>query len=254
MEPMRTPDWRLLGAFLAASWLTATACATSPEPPPEPPLPPGRVIVIQPGETLAGIARETGVSVDEIVEVNGLRSADAIVAGQSLFIPAPAGPRQAPPGRRPEAPTTTTTPPTPPTLPTSTPTVAAAEALLSWPVDGVVLRDFVAAGTKQPVYEGILMAAPAGTEVLAARDGVVAFAGTQGTRLGTLVVIDHGGELVTIYGHLGAARVKAGQKVARGAALGVVGTSGLIGVSPRVYFEVRQKRVPVDPLTVLPPS
>ena len=88
----------------------------------------------------------------------------------------------------------------------------------------------------------------------AARDGVVAFAGTQGTRLGTLVVVDHGGDLVTVYGHLGAARVKAGQSIGRGAALGVVGTSGLIGVSPRLYFEVRQKRAPVDPIPLLPAS
>lgn len=243
---MRTPNRRLLGALLAATFVVGAACVTSPEPPTEPPLPPGRVVVVQPGETLAAIARETGVSVEEIVEVNGLRSADEIAAGQSLFIPAPPGPRPRPttPVPRPEP-----RPPTP-----TTPVVAEADALLAWPVDGVVLRDFVAPGAKQPVYEGILMAAPAGTEVLAARDGVVAFAGTQGTRLGTLVVIDHGGELVTIYGHLGAARVKAGQKVGRGAALGVVGTSGLIGVSPRVYFEVRQKRAPVDPVPLLPPS
>jgi murein DD-endopeptidase MepM/ murein hydrolase activator NlpD len=249
MWPMRTPKRRLLSALTAATCVVGLACVTSPEPPPEPPLPPGRVVVVQPGETLGGIARETGVSVEEIVEVNGLRGADEIAAGALLFIPAPpdARPRLTTPLPRPE-PRPSPPMPAPPTV------NVAAEALLLWPLDGVVLRDFVAPGTKQPVYEGILLAAPAGTEVTAAREGVVAFAGTQGTRLGTLVVVDHGGDLVTVYGHLGAARVKAGQKVGRGTALGVVGTSGLIGVSPRLYFEVRQKRAPVDPIPLLPAS
>jgi lipoprotein NlpD len=241
---MSTLSRRLLGALLLGGALTA--CATRPEAPPEPPLPPGRTIVVQRGDTLAEIARETGVSVEEIVEVNGLRSADSIVAGQTLFVPAPpdARPRPAPPGP----------PPSPPPAPHPPPTTMVPETPLGWPVDGVVLRDFVAPGGKQAAYEGILMAAPTGTVVVAASDGVVAFAGTQGTRLGTLVVVDHGGDFVTIYGHLAAARVKAGQRVTRGAPLGVVGTSGLMGVSPRVYFEVRQKRVPVDPLPLLPPS
>lgn len=236
---MSTLSRRLLGALLGAA---LTACATRPAAPPEPPPPPGRTIVVQRGDTLVGIARETGVGVAEIVEVNGLRSADEIVVGQVLFIPAPPEPPTRPTAPPPERPTPTPAPPAPPEP----------DALLSWPVDGVVLRDFVVAGRKQPVYEGILMAAPAGSEVVAARDGVVAFAGTQGTRLGTLVVIDHGGELVTIYGHLGDARVKAGQRVARGTPIGVVGTSGLMGVSPRVYFEVRRQRVPIDPLPLLP--
>lgn len=217
------------------------ACATAPQVP-EPPLPPGRTVVVQPGQTVSGIARETGVSVADIVEVNGLVNADAIRPGQTLFIPEP------PTQPTPPAPPPALEPPAPPRPAPSS------SALLSWPVDGVVLRDFVPAGGGRALFEGILVAAPAGTEVVAAQDGVVAFAGSQGTRLGTLVIVDHGDGLVTVYGHLSAASAKAGQRLTRGQPLGVVGTTGLMGVSPRVYFEVRKERTPVDPLPLLEPD
>jgi murein DD-endopeptidase MepM/ murein hydrolase activator NlpD len=230
--------WSLLGLCCVV------ACAT-PTQSPEPPLPPGRTVVVQPGQTLSAIARDAGVSVTDIVEVNGLQNADAIHPGQTLFIPEPPA--------RPVRPPTSTLPAPPPVTP-SPPVSPPPSTPMAWPVDGVVLRDFVPSGSGQPLFEGILVAAPAGTAVKAARHGVVAFAGSQGTRLGTLVVLEHDEGLVTVYGHLSAIAVKPGQKLLRGQALGVVGTTGLLGVSPRVYFEVRQARVPVDPWPLLEPE
>lgn len=232
--------------------LVGGGCRTPPKPAPEAPLPPGRVVVVQPGQTLNEVARASGVSVEEIVEVNGLRSADEVSAGQTLFLPEPAAPplqvRPMPAPPPTTVPTTVPTTPTPPTRP-----VLESATVLAWPVDGVVLRDFLPPGDKKGPYDGLLLAAPADTPVRCARAGVVAFAGTQGTRLGTLVVVDHGDDLVTVYGHLGALRVKAGERLKAGDTVGVVGTSGLIGVSPRLYFEARKARVPVDPLSLLPP-
>lgn len=246
-----TRVWKTVGRSIAvAVALIAVGCRTTPPPPPDAPLPPGQRIVVERGQTVLDIARETGVSVEEIVEVNGLRSANEIAVGQVLFVPAPPMAVLKP---RPVTPTPTPTPPPKATPVPPTTTAPDPVAVLGWPTNGVVLRDFVAGGGKKAPYDGILIAAPAGTEVRSARDGIVAFAGTQGTRLGTLVVVDHGGEFVTVYGHLGRAKVKAGQHVDRGDVVGVVGTSGLIGVSPRVYFEVRQERAPVDPLPLLPP-
>jgi murein DD-endopeptidase MepM/ murein hydrolase activator NlpD len=224
------------------------ACATSPTSP-EPPLPPGRTVVVQPGQTLSGIARESGVSVADIVEANGLVDADAIRPGQTLFLPEP--PSRASP---PPPPTAVEASPPAAASPSPSPSTSTSTSLLTWPVDGVVVRDFVPPGGGRALFEGILVAAPAGTEVVAAQDGVVAFAGSQGTRLGTLVIVDHGDGLVTVYGHLSATSVKAGQRLTRGQALGVVGTTGLIGVSPRVYFEVRKERAPVDPWPLLEPD
>jgi len=221
-----------------------TGCRTPPQALPEPPQPPGQTVVVQPGQTLWEIARESGLSVEELVEVNGLENANELAAGQVIFVPAgglPTTPTVAPP----TAPAVRLPPVRP--IP-GTPSTAG----LGWPVDGVVLRDFQAASAKREAYEGLLIAAPAGTPVRCATDGVVAFAGSQGTSLGTFVIVEHAGGLVTVYGHLSTAVVQAGARVARGATLGTVGTSGLLGSSPRVHFQVRRQQTPLDPLTMLP--
>lgn len=218
-------------------------CRTPPQALPEPPQPPGHTVEVQPGETLWEIARDNGLSVEELVEVNGLENANELAAGQVIFVPA---------GGLPQTTKTAaaTTPPLRPVIPAkpATPTAGA----LIWPADGVVLRDFQAATAKREGYEGLLIASPAGTPVRCAKDGVVAFAGSQGTSLGTFVIVEHDGGLVTIYGHLGTASVHAGARVAQGATLGVVGTTGLLGSSPRVQFQVRRQQTPLDPLTMLP--
>lgn len=113
---------------------------------------------------------------------------------------------------------------------------------------------------KEEPHLGLTLAAPAGTKVLAAGNGRVAFAGTPRerktnlwTRLGTLVVLDHGGGVWSLYGHLGSVLVRPGQSVLRSQPLGTVGTSGWTRVSA-LYFEVRwphrESSRPVDPLLV----
>ena len=203
--------------------------------------------MVQRGQTLSQIARESGVDVEEIVEVNGLRSADDIAAGQVLFIPAAVRAQQ----QTPVLPPPQSTPPPPKPSP-------GPPSLLSWPVEGLVLRDFATAKAKAGAYDGVLIAAPASTPVLVAAPGRVAFEGSQDTALGLFVIVEHTGiagvgELVTIYGHLASTRVKAGDVVGAGAVLGTVGTSGLVGVSPRVQFQVRRRQEAIDPLPLLPP-
>lgn len=219
------------------------ACATAPATAPEPPAPPGQTIQVQAGQTLSQIARESGVDVEEIVEVNGLRSADDIAVGQLLFIPAAV---------LAQAPVTSPKAPPKPKLPTP-PKTLPSTALLAWPVEGLVLRDFTTAKAKAGAYDGVLIAAPATTVVRAAAAGRVAFAGSQETSLGLFVIVEHKDDLVTVYGHLTTTAVKVGDAVATGDVLGTVGTSGLVGVSPRVQFQVRRRQVAVDPLPLLPP-
>lgn len=111
---------------------------------------------------------------------------------------------------------------------------------------------------KEEPHLGLTLAAPAGTRVLAAGGGLVAFAGTPRerktnlwTRLGTIVLLDHGGGVWSLYGHLGSVQVRPGQRVLRAQPLGTVGSSGWTRVSA-LYFEVRWPKEgssrPVDPL------
>ena len=250
---------RLGGILLLGPGLALGACATTSAervPVRTAPEPPGRTVVVQRGDTLTRIAAANDVAIDEIVEVNGLASADALAVGQRLFLPAGVAP------------------PSPENVGVaddaasgehdtqggvSTPSAPVATTPLQWPVDGVVLRDFAvaqAATAKRPAreaFEGVLIAAPAGTPVRAAAGGVVAFAGSQGTANGNFVVVDHGDGLVTVYAHLKTIVVAVGQTLASGDVVGEIGASGLTGASPRVQLQVRRDQRPVDPLTLLPP-
>ena len=198
-------------------------------------MPPGRTIVVRPGDTLREIADDAGLAEAEVREVNGLDDGEEVVAGMSLFLPASA---VAAPVI--EVPTKKKTP-----LPTT-------KTTLAWPLDGIVLRDFSATTAKKPGFDGLLIGAPAGTAVKAAAAGTVAFAGSQNTATGVFVVVDSG-DLVVVYAHLKAAAVKPGQTVAQGDVLGEIGASGLSGVSPRLQLQVRRNKAPIDPLPLLPP-
>ncbi len=211
-------------------------CVTARHEAPDAPAAPGRMHTVAAGETVWDLARESGLTVEEIVEVNGLRSADEVAAGQVLFLPAGGLPAV-------DAPHFTER---------AEPLPAAPDdgAPLTWPADGVVLRAF-ASGKR--AFEGLVIAAPAGTAVRAAAAGEVAFVGDERTALGLLVIVKHADDLVSIYGHLGTAAVTAGQRVARGQAIGVVGTSGA-AESPRLHFQLRRGRTPIDPTPLLPPE
>jgi len=104
---------------------------------------------------------------------------------------------------------------------------------------------------------GTILAAPEGEAVLATGAGRVLFAGglrerrsTEWTRFGTVVAIDHGGDVVTVFGHLGDVLVRRGQLVARGDRIGSVGQTGWTRV-PALYYEVRWPGTagsrPIDP-------
>ena len=94
-------------------------------------------------------------------------------------------------------------------------------------------------------HAGYDLAAPAGTVVGAAGEGVVVFAGPFPQR-GNTVILDHGWGIYTLYGHLLAVDVQAGQAIGAGGAVGRVGSSGL-STGPHLHWEVRLRGLPVDP-------
>jgi septal ring factor EnvC (AmiA/AmiB activator) len=115
---------------------------------------------------------------------------------------------------------------------------------LPWPSEGSVHRrsDGPAAGAPRP---GIEIAAAEGAAVQAVHDGRVAYAGSF-DGLGNLVIIEHGGQTFTLYGHL------LEFEVAQGAVVGAGQPIGRVGASPTgrhtLYFELRIAGRPVDPI------
>jgi murein DD-endopeptidase MepM/ murein hydrolase activator NlpD len=124
-----------------------------------------------------------------------------------------------------------------------------ADAPSLWPIEGRVASSF---GERQdPIngegafHSGIDIDAPYGTPVRAAADGDISEA-AMASGYGREVVIDHGHDLSTVYGHLSAFAVLPGEHVVRGQVIGYVGQSGR-ATGPHLHYEVRVHNVPVNP-------
>lgn len=99
-------------------------------------------------------------------------------------------------------------------------------------------------------HHGIDLAAPPGTEVLAARSGTVVEL-REDPVLGLMVVLQHEGPWRTVYGHLSRALVELNQRVLSGTILGAVGSTGQ-STGPHLHFEIRMGADSRDPSSLLP--
>lgn len=99
------------------------------------------------------------------------------------------------------------------------------------------------------MHEGVDLAGPTGTPIVAPAEGVVVFAGRQ-TGYGNLIKIRHEFGIETRYGHLSRIRVKVGQKVSRGELIGDMGNTGR-STGPHLHYEVRVNGKPVNPMTFI---
>ena len=130
---------------------------------------------------------------------------------------------------------------------TSGPTQTASNAGLIWPVQGPVTSPFGWRWGR--MHQGIDIGVPYGTPIHAAAGGVVIYCGWE-EGYGNFVVIDHGGNLATAYGHQSSIAVTCGQQVNQGDVIGYVGCTGHC-FGPHLHFEVRVNGEPVDPLGYL---
>ena len=86
-------------------------------------------------------------------------------------------------------------------------------------------------------HTGMDIAAPIGTPVIAVAAGEVLFAGSM-RGYGNVLMIDHGSNLLTVYGHLSRMDVGEGQVVRQGQVIGGVGNTG-VSTGSHLHFEVR---------------
>ena len=95
-------------------------------------------------------------------------------------------------------------------------------------------------------HAGIDILAPAGAEVRAASPGLAEYAGSGKRGYGSVVILDHGGGITTLYGHLATIRVQSGETVSAGAVIGITGRSGN-ATTHHLHFELRVDGEAVDP-------
>ncbi|HYE13494.1 MAG TPA: M23 family metallopeptidase [Pyrinomonadaceae bacterium] len=125
-----------------------------------------------------------------------------------------------------------------------------------WPIEGGEVTDSYGVrgnpfgGGSSEFHLGQDIAAPRGTPVVAAADGVVVKADWQ-SGYGQIVILDHGNGLTTHYAHLSKIEVTEGQELTRGSQLGQVGSTGR-STGPHLHYEVRIGDVAVSPLHYLP--
>lgn len=190
------------------------------------------VHVVGPGDTLWDIASRYGTRVEDLMALNNLGHSEWIRPGQRLTISGGALPRHrqiagqslrdgSASGR--------------------------AVATLAWPSRGTLTSRF--GWRYRRHHDGIDLAAPRGTPFHAAAAGVVEFAGWEGG-YGRVIYINHGGGVVTLYGHASKILVEPGERVIKGQLIGRVGCTGSCTGS-HLHFEVRVNGRATDPLKYL---
>jgi murein DD-endopeptidase MepM/ murein hydrolase activator NlpD len=98
---------------------------------------------------------------------------------------------------------------------------------------------------KRTWHNGVDIAGKAGVDVVAIASGIVTFAGTK-SGYGKMVEINHGGGVITRYGHHESLAVSAGDLVKKGQKIGGMGSSGR-STGPHVHYEIYKNKRSVDP-------
>jgi murein DD-endopeptidase MepM/ murein hydrolase activator NlpD len=119
-----------------------------------------------------------------------------------------------------------------------------------WPVRGRVSSEFgwriSPTKNREQFHEGLDIAAPLGSPILASADGIVSFSGYK-EGYGRTVILNHGHGLSSLYAHLSKCFIKAGGYVERGEKIASVGKSGET-TGPHLHYEVRVQGNPTDPM------
>ncbi|HEV2334260.1 MAG TPA: M23 family metallopeptidase [Stellaceae bacterium] len=125
-------------------------------------------------------------------------------------------------------------------------------ARFAWPVRGHVLAGYGVTPSGGH-NDGINIAAPAGTPVVAVDGGTVAYAGNELRGYGNLVLVKHPSGWITAYAHCQKLLVKRGDTVSRGQEIAKVGSTGGV-TEPQLHFELRRGKHAVDPREFLAPA
>jgi LysM repeat protein len=183
--------------------------------------------IVKQGDTLASIAKKYGGDVDDILNYNQLAEASDVAVGDTIIIPdgtiaAPTPAKSVSPSRS-----------------TGAVATGAGSSGFVHPVPGAVRTQGIHG------YNGVDLGAPAGTAVRAAQAGEVIVARGSGWNggYGLYVVVKHPNGTQTLYAHLSALYVTAGESVVSGQTIGAVGNTGR-STGNHLHFEVRGARNP----------
>ena len=181
------------------------------------------------GETLWKISKAYNADIKEIIEANRIDNQEFITAGQNLFIPDAK--------RRIN-------------INLSEPVGVTSRKGYIWPVQGRVVSYYgsIADNVKN---KGIDIAAPQGTNVVAARSGKVVFSDDKVKGLGKTLIIQHDNGYSTLYAYNSENLVSPGDNVEQNQAIAKVGRTGR-AKKPSLHFQIRKGHEPENPYYYLP--
>lgn len=126
-----------------------------------------------------------------------------------------------------------------------------AGGVMAWPVPGYSRISSPYGNRIHPIlktkrfHSGIDIPAPTGVAIVAANAGKVVHSGDMGG-YGRVLIIDHGGGIMTLYAHNSRLLVSVGDQVTRGQKVALAGSTGM-STGPHLHFEVRKNGSYVDP-------
>lgn len=177
-----------------------------------------QIYQVQSGDSLWSIARRYRVSLDLLMNVNGLNQQSRLRIGQQIRIPTYVSDGY-----------------------------GESQKGYIWPVRGRVSSPFGMRGGR--MHKGIDICAPAGTIIRAAQSGVVTFSGSSGN-YGRMVIITHADGHQTVYAHNSVNLVTRGQRVNQSDPIARVGSTGN-ATGNHCHFEIRQKGTAINPMSQL---
>ena len=180
--------------------------------------------VVKSGDTLKSVATKYKADLNDVLLYNGLAIGDKIKSGDVIIIPD--GVISA----------------------TQVSSVKNSAGAQTYPVySGYYIRPIVGGRKTQGIHgnNGVDLAAPTGTPILAAADGrvIVSRSGGYNGGYGSYLVISHPNGTQTLYAHLSQNSVFVGQSVAQGQTIGAVGNTGK-STGPHLHFEIRGAKNP----------
>lgn len=264
-----------LGAILMTAFFLVTltvGCASQGNVPIEDrAAPPSRRInthVVERGDTLYSIAWRYEKDFRELARINRIPQPYVIYIGQRLKLSGSVVAQESNTSSRSGSPSTATSTPSrpvatttranspPPSVSrsstTSTPTPSVPSGVpdnvrdWNWPAEGRVVTAF---GSSE-LTKGITLETTEGTEVKAAADGVVVYAGSGVRGYGNFLILKHSDLFLSAYAYNSELLANEGDRVVQGQRIARSGKD-MEGL-PRLYFEIREDGKPVDPVRYLP--
>ncbi|NLE05358.1 MAG: LysM peptidoglycan-binding domain-containing protein [Crenarchaeota archaeon] len=197
------------------------------------------VYVVKSGDNLSTIAQNNNTTVNSLVKLNNIKKPYNIYVGQKIKLNGEVKTENVAinsnkitsPGK------------------VNTKTVQTTKEGFSWPLMGEVISKF---GSKPngSYNDGINIAGNQGDKIKSTEDGVVSYVGNEIRAYGTIVLIKHDNNWISVYGHCDSVDVSRGDKVKKGQIIGTVGKTGSVNTN-QLYFALRKGEKMVDPLKYL---